>query len=816
MKVAVQHAFPNSYPLVAETELIERFIIALHNLGWQVAKVVTSDDIMRFRPDFVLTTHYSSPKLTGVPTLGLMTNPPEYFRDGPDHIRNILSYDGYLAGSPRISEYLSDLTFPTGKKVPITDFPFLLSTHETEFVERPPAPYRLFYVGTRLDPRRHESLFERLSKVVPLDVYGPPNHWAGIDCSHKGGIRADGRSLLVKLRESGAALCIHTKEHRAWELPTMRVFEAAASGAVILADEIPFVREHFGDVILPVDADQPIERVVEQVSEHVAWINDHPRQAAEMARQAHAIFCGKFSLERMFERLPAFLEEVRQAGGYQEQGRKLAAQATGQTKEANGCGQARRYRYLPKDPTPSSTGVLTATAAILDGKDSESLCGLAGPSLEYIICIDDAPASQIDCCLRSLAQQSYRDIGIIVVRSADVAEDEILKKHRSSFASLKVLTVARSSVRSNALWAGLREVTAPFFAHLEPDHRLHLNHVACLMDTLEENRGLDMALASSIEVQNDDGPYFHQWNFNGPLGQQIPETRRLAGLGIMKAEQLIESADIVSNCSWIARRELLDQAVLEDPELTGAEAVYLCALLLAKSRGAANNWRPTCEWHVGARVGDRKDSGDGQARCLDRVRCRLGLEKRQKTPDPKQELEELLHGSQQELGRQIQAVQEEFGRQVQSVQKRHDAQAESVQYQFASQAQVFQDRLESLAHMIDLGLENQLRTPLLELTAHVQRLEQLVGGQAQILHQKLDAHVQILNQRLDEQVHHATSPESHALRKLSHGYLTLRGSWKVLTRPHRIPGRCWRGLLVLARRGPRDFLARLSQVGQSS
>src|SRR6516164_2450411 len=125
MKVAIQHAFPN-YPLVAETELIQRFVIAFRNLGWQVAEVVTSDDIVRFRPDFVLATHYSSPKLTEFPVLGMMTNPTEYFRDSPDHIRNIRSYDGYLSGSLRISEYLTDLLFPTGKKVPITDFPFVL------------------------------------------------------------------------------------------------------------------------------------------------------------------------------------------------------------------------------------------------------------------------------------------------------------------------------------------------------------------------------------------------------------------------------------------------------------------------------------------------------------------------------------------------------------------------------------------------------------------------------------------------------------------------------------------------------------------
>jgi hypothetical protein len=262
-----------------------------------------------------------------------------------------------------------------------------------------------------------------------------------------------------------------------------------------------------------------------------------------------------------------------------------------------------------------------------------------------------------------------------------------------------------------------------------------------------------MALASCIEVQSDDGPYFDQWNFGGPLGQKIPETRRLANLGMAEAEELIASADTVSACSWIARRELLDEAVLEDPELAGMEAAYLCALLLTKSRAAANNWRPTCEWHVGARVGDGKDSRDGQARSLDRVRCRLGLEKPQSPPDLKQELDGSLQELRQEFHGQILALHQDFIRHF----------------------QVFQ----------------------LALNGH---------------QQKLEGEVQIPLLQLVGRVHQATPPESHALHRVSQGYLALRGAWKVLTQPRRLPGRLGRGVQALASQGPRKLLARLTRV----
>src|SRR5262249_52601647 len=162
------------------------------------------------------------------------------------------------------------------------------------------------------------------------------------------------------------------------------------------------VREHFGDVILPVDASEPLEMVVLQVCEHLDWINQHPCQAAEMARQAHTIFREKFCLERLFERLPDFVERVREVSGYRENRRPL----TVQTEQSCGRGEiafARRYQYLPQGPS-STIGVLTAPPAMLDNGDVEDGHGLstvvARPSLEYIICISETPARQIDRCLQ--------------------------------------------------------------------------------------------------------------------------------------------------------------------------------------------------------------------------------------------------------------------------------------------------------------------------------------------------------------------------------------------------------------------------------
>jgi phosphoglycerol transferase len=765
VKLAIQNAFPN-HPIVAETELIHRFAIAARKLGWQAVEVVTSDDIVRFGPDWVLATHYCSPKLTQFLTLGMMTNPSQYFHDRPEWIRNILSYDGYLSGSPPVTQYLNDLLFPTGKKVPTSDFPFLPSTHATEFVERPPADYRLFYVGTRWNADRHGGLFEQLSKVIPLDVYGPANRWKGVDCNYRGEIRPDGRSLLVKLRQSGAALCIHSKEHRAWQLPTMRVFEAAAAGAVILADDFPLIREHFREVILPVDTDLPVDGVVEQVSEHLAWINHHPCQALEMARQAHAIFCEKFCLERQFERLPAFLDLVREAACYTEDLSGSLNRAADSLAESNGRGPragGKRHWIATNESSFGGKGIITASSTALASvarRDTQQ-CTAPAPSsepiVEYIVCLGQVQAGHIDRCLRSIQEQTYKSIGLILVRSDGDGADDSWEKYRSQFVSLRLLSAAASGRGSNALWTGLRAVTAPYLANLRPDHRLHPNHVARLMKALREDRDLNLAQASSLEVRSSDGAYFKQWNFDGPLGQEIPENRRLSSLGPVELDDLIESADTISACSWIARRELLTDAVLEDPELSTGEDVYLAALLLSRSR-SAHTWSATCERHATG-VTTSSVAEEKLKPCLERVRCRLALGTYQYVRNPQHEPKRRLVSLAEDLRRHLQDVRQEFGQRIHNIEQ----------------------ELKECGRQID--------------------------------QQKFERQIQNAELReLAARVHHAAPSESHALHRLAQGYLALRGSWKVFTGPRHLPGRCWRGLATLVGEGPRKFLGRLSRI----
>ncbi len=289
MRIAVQSCFGNTP--TAERELVQRLHAAACKLGWEAACCLTSTEIVQFRPDCVLASHFTSPKLTEFPTLGLMTNPPQYFRMFAGSLNNVLTYDGYLTGSARITEYLGDLLFSTGKKTPISDFFFHLSCPRTELIERDAGPRRLFYIGMRWDRGRHGTLFERLAGAVSLDAYGPARRWDDLPGAYRGQVPFDGASVLDRIRESGAVLCIHSAEHRAWGIPTMRIWEATAAGAVVITDVADFARQHFGDALLYIDMDRPEEDVVAQIAGHMDWINRHSEEAAQLVRRAHAIFC---------------------------------------------------------------------------------------------------------------------------------------------------------------------------------------------------------------------------------------------------------------------------------------------------------------------------------------------------------------------------------------------------------------------------------------------------------------------------------------------------------------------------------------------
>jgi Glycosyl transferase family 2 len=569
LRLAVLNSWPN-LEYSAERELIARLKLACLNMGWVCIEVITSEDILNANVDCVIVTHEFSPKLTEIPTIGLIWSPPDFYRHDVYRIRTILSYDGYLAGSDSIREYLTDLLFSTGKDSPISDWDFLPTAPLTEF--RPPNldDPSIFYAGVHWDGDRHKELLDELCANLPVAFYGDPTKWTSFGLAYKGTIPYDGITIFDRINEAGIALCLHKEEHLKHDVPSMRIFESAAAGAVIITEDSAFAKRHFGNSVLYVDQNSDAQKKLKQIRAHFEWIRAYPTEALELAIKAHAIFNSYFALENLLNKLPDFLCRVKRAGYYD-----------------------------------------------IDTKHT------AKPKVEIIVRIGGRGLDYIERCLNSLAVQSYRNLGLILVSYREVAGLEFLvEKYASRFVSIKQIASQLTGFRSTSLWEGMRAVDAKYFCNQDDDDTLHRNHISSLVALLESNNDYHVAYSGCIQVQDEPGHYYQQINFAGSIGTEIKENRQLIFFEQFQRQRMLRFENFVQSNTWLARKSVLQETDLGDPKLTVSEDMYLYFLFLRRG-DFLFSWRVTANWHWRS---TSKDNSMMQetcwVQCSERVRLR--------------------------------------------------------------------------------------------------------------------------------------------------------------------------------------------------
>jgi hypothetical protein len=549
MRIAVLNSFPN-HPHSAEAEWIQRFFVASNGLGFEPIEVITSDDILRCQPDCVLAIHEVSPKLTPFPTLGLHWNPPAFFAEDSDRRRSILSLDGHLCGSKPIAQWIDDFITGHGKHAVLHDGMMLPSAPDMGPAGSLPQQLAIMYAGVHWDGSRHGAVFRGLDGRVPLKLYGPPETWAGRGAAYQGTLPFDGVSVINAIRDAGIALCLHKAAHRAANCPTMRLFEAAAAGALIITDDFEFPRDWFRDSVLYIDAELPPAMLVEQIISHVEWANRRPEAANRLALRSNDLFRRRLSLECMLKILPDFVDRVREC-------RCMVT-----VESAN--------------ETPQ-------------------------PVVEYIVRIGSRPVTTVARALESLAAQTYQAIAVILVQFHPVAGlDELVDSYRSRFRWIRHIVVGNNGNRSTAWWAGLNAITAEFFGMLDDDDTLYSNHVASLMDRLEQDLGCGFVYSGLIKVEDEPGHYVTAPQFDGPAGKVIQERREIFCLEEEDFEDFLPTRNVIGNNTWICRTSLLDKEVLSDPQIEWSEDVYFMVLMAQRTRleftamaTAAWHWRST-------------------------------------------------------------------------------------------------------------------------------------------------------------------------------------------------------------------------------
>ena len=542
MRIGVLNSWPNLV-YSAEREFIARLKLACTAIGWDCMEVVTSEDVLQAQVDCVLVTHEYSPKLTGVPTIGLLWSPPDYFQDDPLRVRSVLSYDGYLAGSDSIRQYLEDLLFSTRKESPISDWNFLPTAQMTEFHPPDLSQPSLFYTGVHWDGSRHGRLIRKLRNKLPFAFYGDPGKWSKYGAQYKGAIPFDGVSIFEKINKAGVALCLHRDEHLKNDVPSMRIFEAAAAGAIIITEDSSFAKRHFGDSVLYVNRDGGVAEKAAQIASLFDWVRSHPQEAQKMAIQSHSIFNNKFSLEKLLEKLPQFLQDVKRAHCYD------------------------------MDKQPKSEAVV------------EVIVRVGGRRLEFI-----------ERCLDSLVAQTYQNLGLVLVSYQEVAGlDHLVAKYANRFVTVKRVSSKPTGFRSTALWDGLRVIEADYFCNLDDDDTIQPNHTSTLVNLLEENKNAFVAYSGTIQVQDEEGHFYTQPNFRGAAKKEIKENRCLHFFEPFHKRRILRLENYIQSNAWLARKSVLEQRDVTDPKLIVSEDMLLYLIFL-RSGDFLFSWRATAEW----------------------------------------------------------------------------------------------------------------------------------------------------------------------------------------------------------------------------
>lgn len=164
--------------------------------------------------------------------------------------------------------------------------------------------------GNRLKDPKFCNLYQLLNQSGFAKFYGPKSN-SNIDPkNYMGAIPFDGTSVIDVLQQQGIVLVFHSDIHNQESIPSARIFEAAAASAVIISDENPFVKKHFGDAVFYIDTSQSAEGIFNQIERHMQTIAQDPGKALEKASKAHKIFSEKFTMEHQLLQLQAMHREV--------------------------------------------------------------------------------------------------------------------------------------------------------------------------------------------------------------------------------------------------------------------------------------------------------------------------------------------------------------------------------------------------------------------------------------------------------------------------------------------------------------------------
>lgn len=257
--------------------------------------------------DFVIHLHFSTPKAYDIFSFVVLWNPLQFYHDfGYRRMAlNLLSHDDFLScSSPAADDQIKRLI----AQDPTRDSAHFTMYHSLSDPVLPPTKGegKMFYSGINWErlgkgSSRHQTVLDELDMTGALRIYGPRTIrgvrvWEGYE-SYQGAIPFDGATAIHEIHKAGICLALSSPAHKDAALMSNRLFEGLAAGAVIICDENPFARKHFGDTLLYIDMRDDATDVADRIMSHVKWVEANPEAAVSMAARAQAIFNDRFRLD---------------------------------------------------------------------------------------------------------------------------------------------------------------------------------------------------------------------------------------------------------------------------------------------------------------------------------------------------------------------------------------------------------------------------------------------------------------------------------------------------------------------------------------
>lgn len=532
-RFAIQHPYSG----VAETQSCARIIATAKKMGVEAREIRDSEEIIAFDPDFVLSIAHQDPKLTPFPTYGVMTAPCAWY-ETPRFIRNILTYDAYLTVTPHMEQWLEDLTFGARKRD--AEIGFYANTVSC-LDNIPPQKYNnpsLVYVGTNWDGNRHAGLFTHLCKYEFLELYGPEKSWEYCAERYAGELPFDENSVLQKYQQAGVGLCIEHLDFINEGMPSSRIFETLASGALAICARTSFNERWFKDCVLFVDMSLPAKALSEQIAMHMRWIKNNPDKAAEMARRAHSVYKENFALDKMLENLFAFHQRVSENKNYVSP-------------------------KLPPDIAPKVGVIMRA-----GGRGAEFLTRSIG----------------------SIAKQPYANLTLFIILWKEIDNlDAILK----AYPNLNISIVHEpSGTRSDCMWAGLKvakDANCELIGVLDDDDEYHVNMVGSLVDGYLFQKSLSLprpvvTIIGGCLVAGDNAQHMLVSDMVDENTIENDHSRHILHFHFGSDGQVSDGSFTAHPSAMLLVASYLDAEIMQNPRLSIAEDYYIWLLLAERGR----------------------------------------------------------------------------------------------------------------------------------------------------------------------------------------------------------------------------------------